>query len=86
MPVKKYIISILSSAMGSLSSKRLCGIIGWLICIGILIFCTITKIQAPDAFEVTIITSSGLLGLDTITNIWKKPKNNDNNDNNIKDN
>lgn len=77
--MKKYLLSLLSASVGTLSSKRLCGIMGWIVCLGILIYCTLTKTQAPDVFEITIITSSGLLGLDTITNIWKKTKNKETN-------
>ena len=38
----------------------------------ILIGCTISKIQAPDMVEDYMIASVCLLGVDSITNIWKK--------------
>ena len=39
--MKETIKSILSSDKGSLSSKRVCGLIGWVIGLIILVYCTI---------------------------------------------
>ncbi|MCQ2164249.1 MAG: DUF2644 domain-containing protein [Bacteroidales bacterium] len=63
--------SLLSADRGSLSSKRLCGIIGWLACSAVLILCTIWDRQAPDMVTTFIIASSALLGVDSVTGIWK---------------
>lgn len=30
-----------------ISSKRVCGVTGWFVAIGVLIYCTIATIQAP---------------------------------------
>lgn len=67
----KGLLSLLSSSKNSLSSKRLCGIVGWMICLAILIYCTISVIQAPAMITTIIIASTALLGVDSITNIWK---------------
>ena len=74
MNIKQIIKSILSSAQGSISSKRLCGIIGWLVCLGIGIYCTINVIQAPMLTDSILIGSASLLGVDSITGIWKNKR------------
>jgi hypothetical protein len=67
--------SILSSEKGSISSKRLCGLLGWFVCLGVLIYCTIFVIEAPSMVETVLITTASLLGIDSITNIWKSNNN-----------
>lgn len=77
MSIKQIIKSILSSAYGSISSKRLCGIIGWLVCLGICIYCTIQVIQAPMLTDSILIGSAALLGVDSIMKPFQKNNNND---------
>lgn len=67
--------SLLSAEKGSLSSKRLCGILGWLACAAVLIMCTIWDRQAPEMVNVMLYTSTALLGVDSITSIWKSDSN-----------
>lgn len=62
-------------AKSSVSSKRFCGVLGWLVCIGILIYCTIHVIQAPLITEFFLLSVVGLLGVDSVTSIWKNSKN-----------
>lgn len=69
--MKRILESLLSAEKGSLSSKRLCGIIGWLGCTAVLIMCTVWDRQAPDVVNVLIYSSTALLGVDSITDIWK---------------
>ena len=57
---------------GGISSKRVCGILGWVICLGILIAGYIQVKEIPMFAEMVAITSAGLLGLDSITGIWQK--------------
>lgn len=68
-------------AKSSVSSKRFCGVLGWLVCIGVLIYCTIHVIQAPLITEFFLLSVVGLLGVDSVTSIWKnsKDKNRSNN-------
>lgn len=63
--------SLLSAEKGSLSSKRLCGFIGWICCSAVLIMCTVWDRQAPDMVSTIIYASTALLGLDSVTGIWK---------------
>lgn len=60
----------------SVSSKRFCGVLGWLISIVIIIYCTVNVIQAPSIMEFFLISVVGLLGVDSVTEIWKKSNNN----------
>lgn len=57
---------------GGISSKRVCGILGWITCLGLLIAGFITKIEIPQYAELIGILSASLLGLDSITGIWQK--------------
>jgi len=59
------------TAGSGISSKRVFGGLGWMSCLFVLIYCTIQGMQAPDIYEVTIIVTASLLGIDSITNIWK---------------
>ncbi len=61
---------------GSVSSKRFCGVLGWLVCLALLTYCTIKSIQAPTIMEFFLISIVGLLGVDSVTKIWKHGKRN----------
>ena len=58
-----------------MSSKRVCGVLGFLACMGILIYCTIAVLQAPTFTDIFFISCCSLLGLDSVTDIWKANKN-----------
>lgn len=66
-----------SSSSGYLSSKR---ILGGIVLISCLIFTIVQAIREgmtdniKDLFEILIITSTALLGITSITNIWKNGK------------
>lgn len=77
MKIGEVVKSILSASKGSISSKRVCGVIGWIVCLGIGIYCTVKVIQAPLLIDSILIGSATLLGVDSITGIWRN-KNNDN--------
>lgn len=70
--MKETIKSILSNNKDSISSKRVCGIIGWLIVISISIYCTYTGSEAPEITDTITIASTTLLGVDSITNVFRK--------------
>lgn len=77
MKIGEVVKSILSASKGSISSKRVCGVIGWIVCLGIGIYCTVKVIQAPLLIDSILIGSATLLGVDSITGIWRN-KSNDN--------
>lgn len=76
MNKENFFVSLLSAEKGSLSSKRLCGFIGWASCVAVLIMCTVWDRQAPDMVQVIVYASTALLGLDSVVDIWKTDKKN----------
>ena len=54
------------------SSKRVCGVLGFLIVITTLIYCTLNCVQAPDMIEPFMYAICLLLGIDSVTGIWRK--------------
>ena len=68
-----------------MSSKRVCGVTGWFVAIGVLIYCTIATIQAPLMIDTFLICVMALLGIDSVTGIWKKFNNGNNKENNTVD-
>ena len=70
--------SIFQAHSGGFSSKRVFGALGMLICLGLLIAGFITEKPIPDFAELIYITSSSLLGLDNVTDIFKKTVNKSN--------
>ena len=70
MKAGEIIKSILVSTKGSISSKRVCGVLGWLICMGITLYCTIVDKQAPIVVDSVLLGSTAMLGVDSITGIW----------------
>lgn len=68
---------IFSASSGYLSSKRILGAIVLLACLVIAIAQAIREGMTDnikDLFEVLIITSTALLGITSVTNIWKGSK------------
>lgn len=57
---------------GGLSSKRILGIIGFLVCTIIYIIGFFTGIEIPEFGELLITVSASLVGLDSVTGIWNK--------------
>lgn len=70
MNLRELILKLISSHSG-FSSKRACGGMGFLISIGIVIYCTIVYHDAPDIAYALMYTSAGLLGADSVTGIFK---------------
>ncbi len=69
--IKEYIKLMITSHSG-ISSKRVCGVLGFLITMFVIIFCTISNIQAPLIMDTFIWAVCMLLGIDSVTGIWKK--------------
>lgn len=68
--LKEY-IKLMITAHSGISSKRVCGVLGFLVIMFVIIFCTVTSIQAPAIMETFIWAVCMLLGIDSITGIWK---------------
>ena len=71
MKASEYFQKIFMSRSG-VSSKRIMGALGWLVCLFIVIYCTILCIQAPVIAEILFYCSSGLLGIDAVMSPFKK--------------
>ena len=71
MGILEFISKIFQSRSG-VSSKRICGFMGWLVCLFVCIYCTVHVITAPQIVEILFICSTSLLGIDSVTGIWKK--------------
>lgn len=70
---------IFETTEGRLSSKRVCGVLGWIIIlIGFLVILFITK-QAPPFTEFLIGAVVTLLGVDSVTGVFKKKSNTEEN-------
>ena len=67
---KKYLRLIITSHSG-ISSKRVCGLLGFLVITFVIAFCTVCNLQAPVIVEPFIWAVCALLGRDSITGIWK---------------
>ena len=62
-----------------ISSKRVCGVIGWFVAVAVLIYCTVMCIQAPLMIDTFLICVMALLGIDSVTGILKKIKSDEGN-------
>lgn len=71
--LKEYLRLMITSHSG-ISSKRVCGVLGFLVIMFVIVFCTIAQIQAPIIIETFIWAVCMLLGIDSITGIWKNFK------------
>lgn len=68
--IKEYIKLMITSHSG-ISSKRVCGVLGFLVISFVLIYCAICGLQAPVMIDTFIWAVCMLLGIDSITGIWK---------------
>ena len=72
---KKYLRLIITSHSG-ISSKRVCGLLGFLVITFVIVFCTICNLQAPVIVEPFIWAVCALLGIDSIMSpFYQKYKN-----------
>ena len=62
----------LFSGEKSISSKRICGFTGWMVSLFICLWCTFTKVEAPEISDVLFICSTSLLGVEAVTSIFHK--------------
>ena len=60
------LITIFQKNSGGLSSKRVCGFLGWIVIMFCCIWCVIKGTNAPDFITDLIIGCTSLLGVDSI--------------------
>lgn len=71
MLVSEFIIKLFTAG-SKLSSKRFFGAVGWVVCLIVVLYCTVANQQAPLVLDSIIIASTTLLGIDSVTRIWQK--------------
>lgn len=76
----QFLKDVVTSQSG-ISSKRVCGLLGWISCLLVMAYCTVKVIQAPLMIDTVLWCCMGLLGIDSVTGIWKNFGNNGNNKN-----
>lgn len=72
-----------SGANGIASSKRILGAFCLVVCLGLIVYLTIESKDSDnvkDLIEFMLGVSALLLGINSITGIWKKSPSNDSND------
>ena len=69
---KNSILKQIIMSHSGVSSKRACGIIGFAVTVFVLLYCTILEVQAPMMIETFIYAICLLLGIDSVTGIFKK--------------
>ena len=75
--LKEFLKLIVTSDSG-ISSKRVCGVLGFIVIIFILIYCSIQGSQAPTIVDTFIWAVCLLLGIDSIVSPFNsKYKNNE---------
>ena len=71
-------LKLVVSSQSGISSKRVCGILGWLAAVGWITWCVVSgKDTMPEMTETFMICCIILLGVDTIPksiNCWRKKK------------
>lgn len=67
----KSFFKLLISSDNRVSSKRVCGILGFLSILCVLLYCNFKQIEAPKMLDTFIWADCALLGIDSVTNIWK---------------
>lgn len=69
--MKEFFKQLITARTG-ISSKRFCGVVGWITCIVVLLIGTIFGLSVPPMIETFMITCGALLGVDCISRMFKK--------------
>lgn len=66
------LITIFLAKSGGLSSKRVAGILGWLVSLVIFILGFVFQKEIPEFGDMILIMSSSLLGIDSVAEVFQK--------------
>lgn len=72
--MKQFIVflkQIITSHSG-ISSKRVCGVLGFIAILFVFVYCTVCGIQAPLMIDTLIYAVCILLGIDSVTGVFYK--------------
>lgn len=75
-PNKVPFITMFLANSGGLSSKRVCGILGWIVCLVLLILSFYLERKVDEFADYVLITSASLLGVDSLAGIFNKSNRN----------
>lgn len=67
-PTKIPLKTIFLAKSGGFSSKRICGVIGWLVAMFCFIWCVVNGTSAPDFATELVAGCVALLGVDSVSN------------------
>lgn len=73
MTFKEFVLNTLSEDKNP-SSKRVAGCLGWFLCLVSAIIGIFYEIKSTDIIEMLFWASSGLLGLDSVTGMFKNKR------------
>lgn len=65
---------IFTTSEGRVSSKRACGVAGWVCALWVMIHCTLEHSEAPEITEVIVIVSASLMGIGIIEPYFQSKK------------
>lgn len=69
---KSFLRDMLSAASGHVSSKRVVGVLIWIILLWAYVYATITQNKLPEESEIFLVLATSLLGVDSVASIFKK--------------
>ena len=65
-------ITMFLANSGGISSKRVAGLLGWLVSLVLFVLAFFSGKEVPEFGDYVIITSTSLLGVDSLTGIFTK--------------
>lgn len=68
-------LKLMVTPHSGISSKRVCGVSGFFVSLIAFAYCTIASKEAPEMVNILLICCMGLLGVDSVTDIWKQKSN-----------
>lgn len=71
-----FLREMFSARSGMASSKRVTGVLAWIVILGVYVYCAVTGKDSPDLADWLIVAASSLLGVDSISTIFKKDNQN----------
>lgn len=71
-----WIKSIFKAGANEVSSKRVCGVTGWMVILGIYIYGIVSGNAVPEMGEL-LMACVALLGVDSVTSVFKNSNSNE---------
>ena len=75
MKFNEILLSIVSDENHQPSSKRISGLLGWILCLVIVGYSVIIQTQPPEIVDILFYTSTALLGVEAVVAPFKKGNN-----------